>query len=65
MIHYREDLIKELKRMIKIVGILCIVIVLCSLVLVVPISAAGGRRIAFNSERDGNSEIYVMNPDGS
>ena len=24
-----------------------------------------GRRIAFQSDRDGNDEVYVMNPDGS
>jgi TolB protein len=24
-----------------------------------------GKRIAFTSERDGNSEIYIMNADGS
>ena len=29
-----------------------------------PLSAAGGR-IAFQSDRDGNAEVYVMNADGS
>ena len=27
--------------------------------------SADGRRIAFQSDRDGNDEVYVMNPDGS
>ena len=27
--------------------------------------SADGRKIAFTSDRDGNSEIYVMNADGS
>lgn len=30
-----------------------------------PLSGSGGGVIAFSSERDGNSEIYVMNADGS
>ena len=30
-----------------------------------PAWSPDGTRIAFSSERDGNSDIYVMNPDGS
>ena len=30
-----------------------------------PTWSPDGSRIAFSSERDGNSEIYVMNADGS
>jgi Tol biopolymer transport system component/pimeloyl-ACP methyl ester carboxylesterase len=30
-----------------------------------PLSGSGGGVIAFTSERDGNSEIYIMNADGS
>jgi Tol biopolymer transport system component len=30
-----------------------------------PAWSADGRQIAFNSERDGNSEIYIMRADGS
>ena len=29
-----------------------------------PAWSPGGERIAFSSDRDGNRDIYVMNPDG-
>jgi hypothetical protein len=54
-----------MKKMKKTVVILCIVIVLCSLVMVMPVAAAGNGKIAFTTDRDGNSEIYVMNADGT
>jgi tricorn protease-like protein len=38
---------------------------LAMLVLTLPIIAAAQGRIAFDSDRDGNDEIYVMNADGS
>ena len=42
-----------------------LVLMLCSLVLVLPTAAAVNGKIAFVSYRDGNSEIYMMNPDGT
>ena len=39
--------------------------VLCSLILVMPVAAANEGKIAFCSYRDGNSEIYVMNVNGT
>lgn len=40
-------------------------LILCSLVLVLPTTAAINGKIAFVSNRIGNPEIYVMNPDGT
>ena len=45
--------------------ILGIGMVLCSLILVMPVVAADEGTIAFCSFRDGNSEMYVMNVNGS
>ncbi len=39
--------------------------VLCSLILVMPVAAANEGKIAFCSFREGNSEIYVMNVNGT
>jgi len=39
--------------------------VMCSLILVMPVAAANEGKIAFCSFRDGNSEIYVMNVNGT
>ena len=49
----------------KTIAIMCVVIALCSLLLVMPVAAAGGGKIAFTSDRDGNYEIYSMNADGT
>jgi len=50
----------------KMIGILCIVIILCSVVVVLPGAAASGGKIAFQSDPGfGNEEIYIMNTDGS
>jgi Tol biopolymer transport system component len=44
---------------------LVIVLILCVLVLVLPATAAVNGKIAFVSSRDGNNEIYTVNPDGT
>ncbi|MCK9592448.1 MAG: hypothetical protein M0Q91_10625 [Methanoregula sp.] len=47
----------------KRIAILCIIIALCSMGMVMPVVAAG--KIAFESNRDENYEIYIMNADGT
>ncbi len=42
-----------------------IVLFLTTCFLTLPLIAAGQEKIVFRSQRDANSEIYVMNPDGS
>ena len=49
----------------KTIAIMCVAIALCSLLMVMPVAASGGGRIAFTSDRDGNYEIYTMNADGT
>jgi len=43
----------------------CLLILIVLVCLVVPVTAAGEGKIAFASSRDGNSEIYVVNSDGT
>jgi len=44
---------------------LLIFLAVCSIVVALPVVAAENGKIAFTSNRDGNNEIYSMNPDGS
>ena len=43
-------------------SLLFVLVILAGIVL--PVMAAGGK-IVFTSNRDGNEEIYLMNPDGT
>jgi TolB protein len=49
----------------KMVYTLSIIFVLCSLLVILPVSADIYGKIAFSSNRTGNYDIWVMNPDGS
>jgi Tol biopolymer transport system component len=44
---------------------LLLALLLCSLAVILPAAAADNGKIAFTSYRDSNSEIYVMNADGT
>lgn len=46
-------------------GLLSFILFPALILLIAPIFAAAQEKIAFTSTRDGDSEIYVMNPDGS
>jgi beta propeller repeat protein len=54
------EMISEMKKWEF--SFIMILIILVGMVL--PVTAAGGK-IAFTSDRDGNTEIYLMNPDGT
>jgi Tol biopolymer transport system component len=49
----------------KITLVLCCGLILCWIAMGVPVAAGDGSKIAFSSNRDGNHELYTMDPDGT
>ena len=49
----------------KVSLVLCCGLILCWIAMGVPVAAGDGSKIAFSSNRDGNYELYTMDPDGT
>ncbi|OPZ43197.1 MAG: translocation protein TolB [Euryarchaeota archaeon ADurb.BinA087] len=49
----------------KVSLVLCCGLILCWIAMGVPVAAGDGSKIAFSSNRDGNHELYTMDPDGT